>query len=61
MIAWAAFFGSVSVYLGLLASYHFNLAAGATIVLVATILFFIVLSIQNIRGQRVRRVELPTS
>jgi ABC-type Mn2+/Zn2+ transport system permease subunit len=61
MMAWAAFFGSVSVYLGLLASYHFNLAAGATIVLVATILFFIVLSIQNIRGQRVRRVELPTS
>jgi ABC-type Mn2+/Zn2+ transport system permease subunit len=61
MMAWAAFFGSVSVYLGLLASYHFNLAAGATIVLVATILFFSVLVIQNIQGQQVRRAELPSS
>jgi ABC-type Mn2+/Zn2+ transport system permease subunit len=61
MMAWAGFFGSASVYLGLLASYHFNLAAGATIVLVATFLFFGVFAIQNIRGQRARRVELPSS
>lgn len=42
MMAWAAAFGSISVYLGLLASYVFNLAAGSTIVLVATAIFFIV-------------------
>ncbi len=42
MMAWAAVIGSFSVYAGLLASYHFNLAAGSSIVLVATILFFIV-------------------
>jgi ABC-type Mn2+/Zn2+ transport system permease subunit len=55
MMAWAALFGSVSVYLGLLASYHFNLAAGATIVLVSTLLFFTVLIIQNMRGQKTRQ------
>jgi len=49
MMIWAALFGSVSVYLGLLASYHFNLAAGSSIVLVATIIFFFVLTIQNRR------------
>ncbi len=47
MMAWAALFGSLSVYAGLLASYHFNLAAGSSIVLVATMIFFIVLIIQN--------------
>lgn len=51
MMIWAVFFGSVSVYIGLLASYHFNLAAGSAIVLCATLIFFIVLMIQN------RRVE----
>jgi ABC-type Mn2+/Zn2+ transport system permease subunit len=49
MMAWAASFGSLSVYLGLLISYHFNLAAGSAIVLVATCIFFIVLIIQNRR------------
>jgi ABC-type Mn2+/Zn2+ transport system permease subunit len=49
MMAWAVLFGSISVYLGLLASYHFNLAAVSAIVLVATIIFFIVLVIQNRR------------
>jgi manganese/iron transport system permease protein len=52
MMAWAVLFGSASVYLGLLASYHFNLAAGSAIVLTATILFFIVLAIQNRKMER---------
>jgi ABC-type Mn2+/Zn2+ transport system permease subunit len=47
MMLWAVLFGSVSVYVGLLASYHFNLAAGSAIVLVATLIFFIVLIVQN--------------
>jgi manganese/iron transport system permease protein len=47
MMLWAVLFGSVSVYTGLLASYHFNLAAGSAIVLVATLIFFIVLIVQN--------------
>jgi len=51
MMAWATLFGSVSVYAGLLASYHFNTAAGSTIVLVATLLFFLVLVIRNVRPE----------
>jgi len=58
MMALSAAFGSVSVYLGLLASYHFNLAAGSSIVLVATILFFIVLIIQNNRVARLSRAGI---
>jgi ABC-type Mn2+/Zn2+ transport system permease subunit len=58
MMAWAVLFGSASVYLGLLASYHFNLAAGSSIVLVATLIFFIVLAIQNRKLERVTNAEL---
>ena len=47
MMIWAAVLGSASVYIGLLASYYFNLAAGAAIVLVATALFFLVLAVKN--------------
>ncbi len=49
MIAWAALIGTLSVYFGLLFSYHFNLAAGSSIVLVATFVFFVVLLIKNIQ------------
>jgi ABC-type Mn2+/Zn2+ transport system permease subunit len=52
MMAWAALFGSVSVYAGLLASYHFNVAAGSTIVLVATAIFFIVFLAQSARPEK---------
>lgn len=52
MMIWAAFFGILSMYFGLLISYHFNLAAGASIILVAVIIFFIVFVIQNIRQRR---------
>lgn len=54
MIAWAAAFGSVSAYFGLLVSYHFKLAAGSTIVLVATAFFFIVFFVTNLRQERSR-------
>lgn len=52
MIAWAMLFGALSMYLGLLISYHFNLAAGAAIILVTVLIFFIVFTIQNIRHRR---------
>jgi ABC-type Mn2+/Zn2+ transport system permease subunit len=52
MMAWATAFGALSVYSGLLLSYYFNLAAGASIVLVTTVIFFIVFTIQNLRSRR---------
>ncbi len=55
MMAWAALFGVVSMYAGLLVSYHFDLAAGATIILIAISIFFIVFVLQNVR----RRVARP--
>jgi ABC-type Mn2+/Zn2+ transport system permease subunit len=61
MMATAAVFGSVSAYLGLLLSYNLDTAAGATIVLVATLLFFAVLAAANVRaalaGRGVVRTE----
>jgi ABC-type Mn2+/Zn2+ transport system permease subunit len=47
MMIWASAFGSLSVYFGLLVSYHFNLAAGASIVLVATLMFFMVFFLRS--------------
>ena len=47
MMIWAAGFGILSVYFGLLISYYFNLAAGASIVLVATLIFFIVFFLRS--------------
>lgn len=49
MMMWAALFGILSMYFGLLISYHFNLAAGASIILVAVCIFFIVFIMQNLR------------
>jgi ABC-type Mn2+/Zn2+ transport system permease subunit len=48
MVAWAALFGSLSAYVGLLASYHWDYAAGASIVLVAVSIFFVVLAGQGL-------------
>jgi len=48
MMAWAALFGSLSMYSGLLISYHFNVAAGPAIILVAIVIFFIVFALQNV-------------
>ena len=55
MMAWAIVFGIISMYLGLLISYHFNLAAGAAIILVTVGIFFIVFIFQNIRNRRTVR------
>jgi ABC-type Mn2+/Zn2+ transport system permease subunit len=52
MMAWATLFGILSMYFGLLISYYFNLAAGASIILVAVSFFFIVFIIQNLRQRR---------
>lgn len=49
MTAWAVGIGAVSVLAGLLISYHYALAAGASIVLVAVAVFFVVLAAQNLR------------
>jgi len=57
MIAWAVFFGILSMYSGLLISYHFDLAAGSSIILVAISLFFIVFILQNFRQYRTNRSE----
>ena len=61
MMAWAAAVGVSSVYIGLLASYHFNLASGSAIVLTATLIFFAVFFVQNARSQRVRQTERPSA
>jgi ABC-type Mn2+/Zn2+ transport system permease subunit len=52
MMIIAVIVGSVSTYIGLLISYWFDVAAGATIVLVAVTIFFIVLAIANLREPR---------
>jgi ABC-type Mn2+/Zn2+ transport system permease subunit len=44
--------GSLSTYLGLLASYWFDVAASATIVLVAVGIFFLALLLTNLRAPR---------
>ncbi len=49
MIAWAVLFGALSVYIGLLLSYHLALSAGAAIVLTTTVIFFAVFIFQNTR------------
>ena len=49
MMGVAAAVGIVSAYTGLLISYHFDLAAGASIVVVAVAVFFVVFAVQAIR------------
>ena len=48
MVLYASGIGACSVYSGLLASYHFNLAAGAAITLAASILFFLLLWVRQL-------------
>lgn len=52
MVAWSAVIGVVSVYVGLLVSYHADIAGGAAIVLVAVAAFFVVLVAQSVRDRR---------
>lgn len=46
MMLWGAAIGSLSVYSGLLISYHFDLAAGASVVVVAVAVFFMIFTVQ---------------
>jgi ABC-type Mn2+/Zn2+ transport system permease subunit len=55
MVAWAAGIGSVSVYLGLLLSYHLDVAGSASIVVVAVLAFFVVFTVQTWRRSSARR------
>ena len=58
MMAWAALFGALSMYSGLLISYYFNLAAGASIILVAVFIFFVVFVVKNIRQSQSLRSKV---
>jgi ABC-type Mn2+/Zn2+ transport system permease subunit len=57
MIAWAALFGTISVYAGLLLSYHLDLSAGASIVLATIFIFFVVFAIKNAGGRKPVKLE----
>ena len=48
MVLSASGIGILSVYLGLLASYHGNIAAGAAITLAAAVIFFILLTVRQL-------------
>ena len=48
MVLSASIIGACSVYIGLLASYHLNIAAGAAITLSASAIFFILLTIRQL-------------
>lgn len=64
MMAIGAVIGAVSSYLGLLLSYHLDVAAGATVVLVASAIFFVVLAATNLRDRLTaggREPEAPMS
>jgi len=54
MMAGAAVLGAASVACGLLLSYHYDLAAGASIVLVEVAVFFLVLAVQGVRRRTAR-------
>jgi ABC-type Mn2+/Zn2+ transport system permease subunit len=62
MMLWGATIGSLSVYIGLLISYHFNLAAGASVVVVAVTIFFVIFTVQAVaQAVSQRRVALVVS
>ena len=52
MMLSASLIGAFSVYTGLLISYHFDLAAGAAITLVATTVFFAAFALVRIARRR---------
>lgn len=49
MMLIAAVVGSLATYLGLLASYHYSTAAGASVVLAAVGIFFVVFTVVSVR------------
>jgi ABC-type Mn2+/Zn2+ transport system permease subunit len=50
MMLWAFLVGSLATYSGLLFSYHFSWAAGASVVLTAVAIFFLVLIATSIQS-----------
>ena len=54
MMLWAVLAGVASVVVGLLLSYHYDLAAGASIVLVEVAVFFVTLTARSLRRPAVR-------
>ena len=58
MMALAAVFGAVSTVGGLYLSYYLRASSGATIVLLATILFFLAIAAKYIR-QAIARLAIP--
>jgi len=61
MIAASSAIGAAAVYLGLLASYHLDLAAGASITLVATLIFFVALAAKRLSMWSLARSEAAGS
>lgn len=61
MMAIGSLIGIVSSYAGLLISYYFDLAAGATMVLVASAIFFAVLAATNLRDRLVSGGRGPSA
>jgi ABC-type Mn2+/Zn2+ transport system permease subunit len=61
MMVIAAVIGSLSTYAGLLLSYWLDMAAGATIVLVAVSVFFVALAVTNVRGSVRHRAATDAS
>jgi ABC-type Mn2+/Zn2+ transport system permease subunit len=57
MMLVAALVGVLSTYIGLLASYHFGWAAGASVVLCSVTVFFLVLFVTRIRDAITGRAE----
>jgi ABC-type Mn2+/Zn2+ transport system permease subunit len=57
MMGIAALLGTVAVYLGLVASYHFDVAASASIVVVAVGLFFVVFIVRALSDVRRERSQ----
>lgn len=57
MMLYSSLIGLFSVFAGLLVSYYFNFSAGSSIVLVASLIFFVVLIIKNIQLSRKARLE----
>jgi ABC-type Mn2+/Zn2+ transport system permease subunit len=53
MMMWASVVGVLSTYVGLLLSYHYGWAAGATVVLVSVVIFFVVLIATSFVPRRV--------
>ncbi|APV43527.1 zinc/manganese /iron transport system permease protein [Dehalogenimonas formicexedens] len=52
MMALATIFGAFSMFTGLLVSYHLNIAAGASVILVAAAIFFTVFVVKNVSARR---------